>query len=85
MMNRLKIALNYLHQFRAYFFEKNCAADVAADLPLTCRWRAADIAADAAADVRLPERPESVFPTPIHIIVASLQNIAPQKRSWRFL
>ena len=65
-MRSHKIVLINLHQFSTYFGAKNRAADVAADMPLTCRRRTADIAADVAADVVPSERTESVFTAPIH-------------------
>jgi len=83
-MRSHKIVLINLHQFSTYFGAKNHAADVAADTPLTCRRRSADIAADVAVDVVPSERPENAFTAPVHMI-AYPQNIAPQKRSWRFL
>jgi len=83
-MRSHKIVLINLHQFSTYFVAKNRAADVAADTPLTCRRRSADIAADVAADVVPSERPENAFTAPIHMI-AYPRIITPQKRSWRFL
>ncbi len=83
-MRSYKIVLINLHQFSTYLGAENRAADVAADMPLTCRRRSADIAADVAADVVPSEHPEIAFTAPIHM-VAYPRNIAPQKRSWRFL
>jgi hypothetical protein len=83
-MHRLKNELAHLHEISSFLGAKNRAADVAAAVPLTCRRRSADIAADVAADVCSPQRPESDFPAPTHMI-AYPQNIAPQKASWRFL
>ena len=79
-MRSYKKVLKNLHEISTYFGAKNRAADVAADTPLTCRRRTADIAADVAADVAFSERPESDFSDPIHMI-AYPRNIAPQKRS----
>lgn len=83
-MHSYKKVLIHLHQLPTYLGAKKRAADVAADMTLTCRRRSADIAAVVAADVGFSERPESDFSDPIHMI-AYLRNIAPQKRSWRFL
>jgi hypothetical protein len=83
-MRSYKKVIKFLHEISTYFGAKNRAADVAADMPLTCRRRTADVAADIAADVAFSERPESDFSDPIHMI-AYPRNIAPQKRSWRFL
>ena len=83
-MNSGRNELAHVHQFSTYLGVKNRAADVAADMPLTCRRRTADIAADVAADVAPPRSKESVFSDPIHMI-AYPPNIAPQKASWRFL
>jgi len=79
-MRSYKKVLKNLHEISTYFGAKNRAADVAADTPLTCRRRTADIATDVAADVAFSERPESDFSDPIHMI-AYPRNIAPQKRS----
>lgn len=83
-MNSLKNELCELHQFLTYFGAKNRAAHVAAHVPPAFRLRSAHVAAYVAADVCSPELPESDFSDPSHII-AYPQNIAPQKRSWRFL
>ena len=83
-MHKYKIILLNLHEISTYLGVKIRAADVAADMPLTCRRRSADIAADVAADVVPSERSENAFPAPI-LMIAYPQNIAPQKRSWRFL
>jgi len=82
-MRSHKIVLINLHQFSTYFGVKNRAADTAADVPPTCRRHAAAVAADAAADAVPSERSGIVFSDPTHMI-AYPQNIAPQKRSWRF-
>ena len=52
-MRSYKKVLKNLHEISTYFGAKNRAADVAADTPLTCRRRTADIAADVAADTPL--------------------------------
>jgi len=83
-MRNQKIVLINLHEISTYLGAKYRAADTAADVPPTCRRHAAAVAADAAAAAVLSERPESVFSAPIHMI-AYPRNIAPQKRSWRFL
>ena len=83
-MRSYKNVLINLHQFPTYFGDKNRAADAAADVPQTHRRHTADVAADIAADVGFSKRPESDFSVPIHMI-AYPRNIAPQKRSWRFL
>jgi len=83
-MNSGRNELAHVHQFSTYFGAKKRAAHVAAHTPLTCRSRTAHTAAHIAAHVVPSERPEIVFTAPIHMI-AHPQNIAPQKRSWRFL
>ena len=75
-MSSLIDQLAYLREIPIIFLAKFRAADAAADLPPTHRRRTADIAADTAADACSPQRPESVFPDPSHMI-AYRQNIAP--------
>jgi len=82
-MNSGRNELAHMHQFSTFFGVKNRAAYVAAHTPLTCRSLTAHAAAHIAAHVVPSEHPEIVFPDPIHMI-AYPQNIAPQKRSWRF-
>ena len=73
-----KYVLLKLHEFLTFFGAKNRAADVAADTPLTCRRRTADVAADVAADVVPSERPEIVFSAPIHRL--HTRKISPRRK-----
>jgi len=83
-MRNQKIVLINLHEISTYLGAKYRAADAAADVPPTCRRHTAAVAAATAADDVLSERRESDYFGPIHMI-AYPRNIAPQKRSWRFL
>ncbi len=82
-MRSQKNGFTHLYKFLTNFYSRIRAADVAADMPLTCRCHTADVAADNAADVALSEHPESrnFSPTPVLIW---LQKLASQKRSWGF-
>jgi hypothetical protein len=82
-MSRQKSELAQLYKILTNFCSIFYAADVDADTPLTCRCHNADVAADIAADVDFPERPESRLFNP-GLMPGYRQKIAPQKRSWGF-
>jgi hypothetical protein len=67
-MSKYKTVLQNLVEISTFPEVKIRAADVAADVPLTCRCHTADVAADFAADVRIPEQPESLFLSIIHSV-----------------